>query len=162
VKAAAAALVAVTAATAGCGGGHANDHVKASYIAQADRICQTAKARTAPLVDQLVSAASGTLTPAQARKLAGVADRLHALGAAYVARLGRLKQPSSDRDTVQLFLDRSRQVVDSVGRGASALRAGNVTGALALLENGVATADQANAAARDYGFRRCESVLPSR
>jgi hypothetical protein len=156
----AASLLVIALGAAGCGGGTKSPG-KAAYIAKADRICQTTKVQTAPLVQRLAGAASGSISAAQARRLAAVAGRLHTMGANYVTSLQRLAPPSGDRAEVEQFLAPSRQVVDALGRAATDLRAGNVTGALALLAAGTTTAGQANAAARAYGFKQCVSVLPS-
>ena len=154
-------LIAVAALAAGCGGGDGGP-TKAEYIARADRICQATKAETAPLVQQLTAAAgSGSVTTAQARKLARVAGRLQTMGAAYVARLKALDRPSGDTGDVDRFLTSSGQVVDALGRAAAALKTGNVTGALGLLQANTVTAAAAGSAAQAYGFKECVSVLPS-
>jgi hypothetical protein len=160
VKWAWASLLALALFPSGCGGGTKGPS-KADYIARADRICLTTKTQITPLVRQLASAASGSVSAAQARRLAGVVSRLHTMGAGYLASLQRLDQPSGDRAQIQRFLKASREVVDALGRATSELRAGNVTGALALLQAGAPTAEGANAAAQAYGFEQCVSVLPS-
>jgi hypothetical protein len=145
---------------AGCGGGR-NSAEKIAYIAKADRICQTTQTEAAPLIGKLSAAAAGSLTAAQARNLAVLADRLHAMGMLYTARLAQLKQPGGDHDAIEAFLAPSRQIVQSVGQAAAALKAGDVTSARALLGVGQLTAQRANGAARDYGFKQCVSVFPS-
>lgn len=155
-----ASLLVLALVASGCGGGTKGPS-KADYIARADRICLTTKTQTAPLVRQLADAASGSVSAARARRLAGVLGQLHTMGAGYVASLQRLDQPSGDRAEIQRFLAASREVVDALGQATSELRAGNVTGALALLQAGTPTAERANAAAQAYGFKQCVSVLPS-
>ncbi len=153
---------AVTLVTGGCGGGGAKQSPeKAAYVAKADRICKATKAQTAPLIAKLASAVSGGFSGAQAQELAGVTAQLHTMGQSFLTRLQKLTPPSGDHAQIERFLAPSRQIVDDLGRAASDLKAGNVTGALALLQAGTSAAEQANSAAQSYGFKQCVSVLPS-
>ena len=158
-KGAAIILAGLALLVAGCGGGGQSAE-KAAYIAKADRICQAMQAEAAPLIGRLATVASGSVTPVQARKLAGVVDRLHTVGALYTARLAQLKRPRGDQAAIRAFLEPSTQIVESLGRAAAALRGGDVTSALGLLQAGQPTAQRADAAAREYGFKRCVSMFP--
>jgi hypothetical protein len=161
VKLAAMMLLVMAVVAAGCGG-KGDSSSKAAYIAKADRICQATRDEIAPLVQRIgVAAVSGSVSRSELPALAAAVERLHAIGSGYLARLERLRQPSGDRAALERFLDPSRQVVAALGRASSALRAGNVTAALSLLQAGTPTAQEANTAAQAYGFKQCLSVLPS-
>jgi hypothetical protein len=154
----AACLVAVVGALAIAGCGGSSGPSKSQYIAQADAICQAALARTAPLIKQ-VGAAAISLTPASARRLAPVVQRLHTVGASYLARLRALKQPSGDHDAIDAFLTPAGHVVDALGRAAVPLSSGQPPAALAILQQAAPEAQTATAAAQAYGFHQCGSIL---
>lgn len=139
-----------------CGG--TSGPAKSDYIASADRICATARTTAAPLVQRLAMAA-GSLTTARARKLAPAVQRLHRIGTQYVGQLRSLEQPSGDRDAIERFLNPTTSVVDAIGAAGDALAHSDSVSALGLLQQIQSTAEQANDAARTYGFHECGSVL---
>lgn len=143
---------------AGCGGGGGGAS-RAAYIARADRICAAARTQGGPLVAQLTAAATGSLSSGSAAELAGVVGQLHAIEAHALAQLRALAQPSGDHDAIERFLGPSSQVVDAMSQAQAALSRGDLTGALGLLQQTQATAQQAKSAADSYGFKQCGLVL---
>lgn len=145
-----------TLALAGCGG--TSGPSKETYIARADRICASAKTAAAPLVGRLATAA-GSLSGPRVRKLAPAVQGLHGIGMRYVGQLRSLEQPSGDRAAIERFLDPTKSVVDAIGVAGAALAQGDSVRALSVLQQIQSTAQQANDAARAYGFHECGSVL---
>jgi hypothetical protein len=152
-------VICVLLALSGCGGGGGPS--KSVYIAKANAICRTASSQTAPLIRQVTSLAgslsSGSSTAA--KRLAGALARLHTVAASYLAQLRRLKQPSGDRASIKQFLTPLGQVVDAIGKAATAVGGGQLPAALGLLQQAGPVAQDASAAAHAYGMRQCETVL---
>lgn len=153
------ALGAAALVAGGCGGSAEEGPSKSQYTARADRICATTLAASAPLVARVTAAGATSLTARRAKRLADVMRRLHALGVSYRERLRALEQPPGDGEQIDAFLTPTSQVVDAVGDGGATLARGDVMAALALLARARTLDEQAAAAARDYGFERCGSVI---
>ena len=153
----AAALTVAAGLAAGCG--EDSGPSKDGYVAAADRICQTARATAAPLVARVSKAGTSSLLPGPRRRLARDLQRLHELGVGYVTDLGALEPPPADAEQVRAFLVATSEVVDAVGVGRDAVAAGNMVRALSLLQRARTVDDQAAAAAREYGFKQCGSVI---
>ena len=156
----AAAVAAVTLAV-GCGGGEPEGPSKDDYVAAADRVCQAARAAAAPLVARVSEAGASSLLPGPRRRLERDLQRLHELGVAYLADLRALEPPPGDEQEVQAFLTPTAEVVDAVGAGREAVADASMGRALSVLQRARTVDDQAAAAAREYGFRQCGSVIAS-
>ncbi len=143
---------------AGCG---ASSPTKAQYTANANAICRTTGAQTAPLIEQLTTAAA-SLSPsgqAVAGELASALTKLHAVTASALAKLRALKQPVSEHTAIERFLASFATVDDALAGAAKAAAAGNPQLALAQLERAAPAAQQMVNAARAYGMAACENVL---
>lgn len=153
------------AALAGCGalllaGCGAGSPTKAQYTANANAICRTTGTQTAPLVEQLTTAAAslGSSGQSAAGELAGALTKLHAVTAGALAKLRALRQPASERTTIELFATSFATVDDALAEAAKAA-AGDPQLALAQLERAAPAAQQMVSAARAYGMDACENVL---
>ncbi len=153
----AAALAAVGVVLAGCGGGSSGP-TKADYIARADKICRQARSAALPLVKQ-VTAGGFSLSPSEAKKLAGVASQLHTVEARYLAQLQALEQPSADKKAIAAFLTPAASVVKAIDSAAAALQRGDLVTTLGLLNEAQSAGSEAKTAADAYGFKDCGSAL---
>ncbi len=157
----AALVVGLAVALAGCGSSSSSS-AKARYMSKAEAVCKAARAQTGPLIDDLTAAAASVVTggAAPARRLAGDLERLHAVGAGYLAQLKQLKQPSGDHAAIQRFLTPFTKIVDELGAAASAVAAGRLPQAMALLQHAGPVAQAASSGAQAYGLSQCAEVLP--
>jgi hypothetical protein len=153
-------VVGLAVALAGCGSSGSSS-AKARYVSKAEALCKAARAQTGPLIDDLTAASASIVTggPAPAR-LAGDLVRLHAVGAGYLAQLKQLKQPNGDHAAIQRFLTPFTKIVDELGAAASAVAAGQLPQAMALLQHAGPVAQDASSGAQAYGLSRCAEVLP--
>ncbi len=156
----AALVVGIAIVLAGCGS--SSSSAKARYVSKAEAICKAARAQTGPLIDD-VTAAAGTVATGgtvSAQRVAGDLERLHTVAAGYLAQLEQLKPPSGDHAAVERFLTPFAKIVDELGTAASAVAAGQMPRALALLEHAGPVAQDASNGAQAYGLGQCAEVLP--
>lgn len=145
-------------ALAGCG---SSGPSKSHYTSEADAICKSAQAQTAPLIKQIAAEGASLVSggAASARRLATAVERLRTIAASDLAQLQALKQPSGDHAAIERFLTPLASVVGTIGQAASTLSAGQGPQALGLLEQVQPVAQQVTSAAQAYGVQPCGSIL---
>lgn len=151
----AAALLAAPSA-AGCAGGEAP--TPAEYRREANAICATARADTAPLVTRLTEMAS-SINTRNAPQAATVAERLETVARRHVQRLRELKQPEGDEKKIEAFLAPTETLVTAVGKAAGALRERKLIQVLGHVASARPLERDARRAAAAYGLHRCRAFV---
>ena len=161
---AAAVLLGMTLALAGCGGSSkhaANSADRARYDAAANAICADAQSRTAPLIKKITAAEPGLVTgvAGSAQRIAPTVAQLHSVASGSLAKLQAIQQPAGDRAAIARFMDPLGRVVGEIGQAAGLLAQGQSAQAFALIQQAQPDAQQVKTAALAYGLNQCGSVV---
>jgi len=134
---------------------------KSEYIAKANPICESARAQTGPLIQEVTKAAVG-LAKGQASAVAQLSSgigALHAIAVSAQEKLEKLKQPSGAHAAIEKFLKPFSEVVDSLAQAATMFGKGQAQQGFALLEQIRPASQLATSGAQAYGLTQCQTVL---
>ena len=148
-----------------CGGrgGGSSGPTKAQFDSKANAICKNAAAQTAPLEKAVATGVPALATGATSALGTLTTDlgKIHTDASAALAKLRALKQPSGASKQIGKFLTPLSSIIDSIGKGATALGQRNAAAAISALEGAQALPRQIATAAGDYGLTQCGAIFSS-
>lgn len=153
------AVLGVTAMTGvviftGCGGSDSDSNSKEDFIASADSICAEFRDQSQSMSQEFTKAiqagdleSAATVFEDQADEMTSAIDELEALDV-----------PDGDEETINQFIDLSRQQVELTKEAAQAIRDGDRNTLDAAVAKGDTLDNQADQAADAYGLTDCGSA----
>ena len=146
---------------AACGG--SSGPSKSEYQSKANAICKNAAAQTAPLEKAVASGVPALATGATSSLGTLTTDlaKIHTDASAALTKLRALKQPSGASKQIGKFLTPLSSIIDSIGKGATALGQHNAAAAISALEGAQALPQQIATAAGGYGLAQCGAIFSS-
>jgi hypothetical protein len=150
-------------AVAACGGGGSSGPTKAQFDSKANAICKTAAAQTTPLEKAVAAGVPALATGATSSLVTLTADlaKIHTDASAALAKLRTLKRPSGASKQIEKFLTPLSSIIDSIGKGATALGQRNTAAALSALEGAQSLPQEIATAAGGYGLPQCGAIFSS-
>lgn len=139
---------------AGCGGSNDSDSVsKEDFIAQANAIC----AEFTKQSDQAKAEFDEAFNSGDTEKAGDLFQQQSDRMSAAVDEMATLEKPADDKDTLDEFVDLSRQQADTMGQVADALRSGDESTLNDLVAEAEETENRSDEIADSYGLTECGS-----
>jgi len=161
------AALAVIALLAGCGGGSSSSETgespsgegqtKASYVADADAICQANRNETAPLKEEIeaIESAAEPESEENLRRLGSILRQANKIAAAEYEELRELTMPAEDEATLDAMYGRAEKGSSLSAEGAEALEAGDLSKFGEIEQRAAKVNEAAQVTAKRYGFAVC-------
>ncbi len=132
------------------------------YTMRANAICRTAGRTTGPLIQRLTTAAESLISSGgknTSPHVAGELRQLHETATWTLAKLRAIKEPITDRTSIDQFLTAFAVVTKALGLAVNTAAAGQLQKALLEVESVASASQQMTSAAKSSGLTACESAL---